>query len=167
MCQPGWEGFCGRMDTCLCMTEPLCCSPETTTALLIGYSSVTSPYLTLRSHELQHSRLPCSSPSPGVYSNSPPLSQWCHPTISSSVFPFPSLISTFPSIRDFADESALHIRWPKYWSFSFSLSPSNEYLVLISFRILFDCLAVQGTLKSLLQHHSSKASILWVYHNTK
>ena len=70
--------------------------------------------------------------------------------------------SIFPSIRVFSSESALHIRWPKYWSFSFSISPSNEYSGLISFRMdWFDLLAVQGTLKSLLQHHSSKASILW------
>ena len=71
------------------------------------------------------------------------------------------LPSIFPSIRVFSDESVLCIRWPKYWSFSFSISPSNEYLGLISFRIdWFDLLAVQGKLKSLLQHHSSKASIL-------
>ena len=71
------------------------------------------------------------------------------------------LHSIFPSIRVFSNESVLHIRWPKYWSFSFSLSPSNEYSGLISFRIdWFDLLAVQGTLKSLLQHHSSKASTL-------
>ena len=72
-----------------------------------------------------------------------------------------SLASIFPNIRVFSNESALRIRWPKCWSFSFSISPSNEYSGLISFRIdLFDLLAVQGTLKSLLQHHSSKASIL-------
>ena len=71
------------------------------------------------------------------------------------------LPSIFPSIRVFSSESALPIRWPNYWSFSFSISPSNEYSGLISFRIdWFDPLAVQGTLKSLLQHHSSKASIL-------
>ena len=69
--------------------------------------------------------------------------------------------SMFPSFRVFSDESVLHIRWPKYWSFSFSISPSNEYSGLISFRIdWFDLLAIQGTLRSLLQHHSSKASIL-------
>ena len=69
--------------------------------------------------------------------------------------------SIFPSIRVFSNESVLHIRWPKYWTFSFSISPSNEYLGLISFRMdWLDLLAVQGTLKSLLQHHSSKASIL-------
>ena len=73
------------------------------------------------------------------------------------------LPSIFPRIRVFSNlESVLHIRWPKYWSFSFSISPSNEYSGLISFRMdLLDLLAVQGTLKSLLQHHSSKASILW------
>ena len=72
------------------------------------------------------------------------------------------LPSIFPSIRVFSNESALHIRWPKYWSFSFSISPSNEYSGLISFGIdWLDLLAVQGTLKSLLQHHSSKASIIW------
>ena len=70
--------------------------------------------------------------------------------------------SVFPSIRVFSSESVLHSRWPKYWSFSFSISPSNEYSGLISFRVdWLDLLAVQGTLKSLLQHHSSKASILW------
>ena len=72
------------------------------------------------------------------------------------------LPSIFPSIRVFSNESTLHIRWPKYWSFSFSINPSNEYSGLISFRMdLLDLLAVQGTLKSLLQHHSSKASVLW------
>ena len=76
----------------------------------------------------------------------------CHPLL---------LLSIFPSIRVFSNESALHLRWPKYWSFSFSVSPSNEYLGLISFRMdCLDLLAVQGTLKSLLQHHSSEASIL-------
>ena len=79
--------------------------------------------------------------------------------------PSPPLLippSIFPSITVFSNESILHIRWPKYWSFSFSISPSNEYSGLISFRVdWLDLLAVQGTLKSLLQHHSSKASILW------
>ena len=78
----------------------------------------------------------------------------CHPLLL--------LPSIFPSIRIFSSESALHIRWPKYWSFSFSISPSNEHRGLISFRMdWLDLLAVHGTLKSLLQHHSSKASILW------
>ena len=76
-------------------------------------------------------------------------------------YPLLLLPSTFPSIRVFSNKSVLHIRWPKYWSFSFSISPSNEYSGLISFRMdWLDLVAVQGTLKSLLQHHSSKASIL-------
>ena len=115
----------------------------------------------LQSHGLQNARLPCPSPSPAACSNSCPLSRWCHLIISSSVVPFSSCSSIFPSIRVFSNESALHIRWPKYWSFNFSISPSNEYSVLISFRIdCFDLLAVQGTLKSLLLYHNSNASIL-------
>ena len=77
----------------------------------------------------------------------------CHPLLL--------LPSIFPSIRVFSNESAVCIRWPKYWSFRLSISPSNEYSGLISFRIYWFDLAVQGTLKSLLQHHSSKASVLW------
>ena len=150
--------------------------------LLFSYS-VASNYLW--PHGLQHPR-PCPSLSPGVCSNSHPLSQWCHPTISSchsllllpSIFPIfnlPNKIKSVtvsivspcichevmgPSIRVFSSKSALHIRWPKYWSFSLSISLSNEYSGLIYFRMdWFDLLAVQGTLKSLLQHHSSKASI--------
>ena len=112
-------------------------------------------------HGLQHARLSCPSPTPGVYSNSRPSSRWCHPTISSSCHPLLLLPSIFPSIRVFSSESVHFIRWPKYWSFSFSNSPSNEYSGLISFRMdWLDRLAVQGTLKSLIQHHSSKASIL-------
>ena len=115
----------------------------------------------LRPHGLQQARLPCPSLTPGVYSKSCPLSWWCHPTISSSDVPFSSCLQIFPSIRVFSNESILHIRWPKYWSFIFNISPYNKYSGLISFRIdWFDLLAVQGTLKSLLQHHSSKASIL-------
>ena len=114
----------------------------------------------LRPHELQHARPPCPSPTPGVYLNSCPLSQWCHPTISSSHLLL-LLPSIFPSIRVFSNESALGIRWPKYWSSSFNSSPSNEHPGLISFRMdWLDLLAVQGTLKSLLWHHSSKSSIL-------
>ena len=107
-------------------------------------------------HGLQYTRLPCPSPSPDACSNSCPLSQWYHPTISSSVLLL--LPSIFPSIKVFSNELVLHIRLPKYWRFSFS--SSNEHSGLISFRIdWFGRLAVQ-TLKSLLQHHSSKASIL-------
>ena len=116
----------------------------------------------LQPNGLQHTRLSCPSPSPKTCSSSCPLSQWYHPTISSSVVPFSSPSSMFPSIRVFSNESVLHIRWPKNWNFSFSISYSNAYSGLISFRIdWFDVLADQGTLKSLLQHHSSKALILW------
>ena len=114
----------------------------------------------LWSHGMQHARLPCLSPTPGAYSNSCPLSQWCHPTISASR---PLLLppSVLPSIRVFSDESVLLMRWPKYWSFSFSISPSIEYSWLISFRMdWLYLLIVQGTLKNLRQYHSSKASIL-------
>ena len=116
----------------------------------------------LRPHGLQLARPPCPSPTPGVLlklmsielvmpSNHLIL---CHPLLL--------LPSIFPSIRVFFCESVLHIRWPTYWSFSFSISPSNESSGLISFRMdWLDLLAVQGTLKSLLQHDSSKASILW------
>ena len=114
----------------------------------------------LWSHGLQHCQASLSIANYQSLLNSCPLSQWCHPTISSSVVPF-SLPSILPSIRVFSNESALHIRWPKFWSFSFSISPSNEHPGMISFRMdWLDLLAVQWTL-SLLQHHSSKAFILW------
>ena len=115
----------------------------------------------LQPHELQHGRLPCPSSTPRACWNLCPSSWWCHPTISSSVVPFSSCLQSFPASGSFPIESVLRIRWPKYWSFSFSISPSNEYSGQISFRM--DCLdlfIVQGTLKSLLQHRSSKASIL-------
>ena len=118
--------------------------------------------VSLQPHGLKHARLPCPSLSPRVYSNSCPLSQWCHPTISILCHPLLLLPSIFPSSRVFSSESVLCIRWSKYWSFSFNISPSNEYSGFISFRIhwfyLFD---VQRIFKSLLQHHSSKVSILW------
>jgi len=116
----------------------------------------------LQLHGLQHARLPCPSPTPRACSNSYPLSWWCHPS-NHLILCCPLLLlpSIFPSIRVFSSKSVLCIRCPKYWSFSFSISPSNEYSGLISFRMdWLDLLAVQGTLKSLLQHHSSKASIL-------
>ena len=112
----------------------------------------------LQPHEPQHARPPYPSPTPGIWSieSVMPSSHLipCHPLLL--------LPSIFPSIRVFSNDSALPIRWPKYWSFSFHISPSNEHPGLISFRMdWLDLLAVQGTLKSLLQHHSSKASILW------
>ena len=105
-------------------------------------------------------QLPESSPTPGVYSNTCSLSWWCHSIISSSVISS-SCLQSFPASRSFPMSQFFLIRWPKYWSFSFSISPSNEYSELISFRMdWLDLLAVQETLKSLLQHHSSKASVL-------
>ena len=112
----------------------------------------------LRPHESQHARPPCPSPSPGVHSNSRPLSE-CHAAISSSVIPFSSCPQSLPA-SVFSNESTLRMRWPKYWSFSFSIIPFKEIPGLISFRMdWLDLHAVQGTLKSLLQHHGSKASI--------
>ena len=129
--------------------------------LSVQFSSVTQSCLTLQPHESQHARPPCPSPTPGVHSDSRPSSWWCHPAISSSVVPFSSCPPIPPSIKVFSNESALHMRWPKYWSFSFNISPSNEHPGLIFFRMdWLDLLVVQGTLKSLLQHHSSKTSIL-------
>ena len=116
----------------------------------------------LQHHEPQHARPPCPSPTPRVYSNSCPLTRWRHPTISSSVDPFSCCQSISASGSFLMSQSVLHIRWLKYWSFSFSISPSNDHSGLISFRMdWLDLHAVQGTLKSLLQYHSTKASILW------
>ena len=116
----------------------------------------------LRPHGLQHSRLPCPSPSPGVCSNSCPLSWMVRPS-NHLILSHPLLLlpSIFLSIRVFSNESALRIRWPKYWSFSCSFSPSNDYSGLISFRMdWLDLFSVQGTLQSLFHHLSSKASVV-------
>ena len=121
------------------------------------FSSVAQSCLT---HVWTHARLPYPSPNPGACSlmsieSVMPSNHLilCHPLLL--------LPSIFPSIRVFSNESALRIRWPKYWSFSFNINPSNEHSGLISFRMYWlDLLAVQGTLKSLLQHHSSKAPVL-------
>ena len=130
--------------------------PKTDSSVQFSHSVMSD---SLQPQESQHTRPPCPSPTPKVYTNSCPSSQWCHPTISSSVIPFSSCLQSFPASGSFP--MSLHIRGPKYWSFSFSISPSSEYSGLISFRMdWLDLLAVQGTLKSLLQHHSSKASIL-------
>ena len=111
-------------------------------------------------HGLQHARLCCPSSSLRVCSNSCPLSRWCHPIIPSSVAPFFSCPQSLPASGSFP-MSLLSSSSGQSWNFSFSISPSNEYSGLISFRIdWFDLLAVQGTLKSLLEYHSSKASIL-------
>ena len=112
-------------------------------------------------HGLQHTRLPYPLPSPRPCRDSSPLSWWCHQTISSSVFPFSFCLQSFPA-SVFSNELALSIRWPMYWSFSFSISPSNEYSGLIFFRLdWLDLFSVQRILNSLLQHYSSKALILW------
>ena len=110
-------------------------------------------------YESQHTRHPCPLPTPRVYSNSCPSSRWCHPCISSPVVPFSSCPQSLPA-SVFSNESTLRMRWPKYWSFSFSISPSSEHPGLIFIMDWLDLLAVQETLKSLLQHHGSKASIL-------
>ena len=108
-------------------------------------------------HGLQYAKFLWPLLSSGVCSNSHPLNWWCYLSISL----YAPFFCLFSSIRIFSRELALHIRWSEYWSFSFSISPSREYSELISFRInWFDVLAVQGTLKSLLQHHRLKTSIL-------
>ena len=117
----------------------------------------------LQPHGWQHAGPPCPAPTPRACSNSCPLSHWCHPAISSSVVPFSSCLQSFPAsgyfpVSQYFTSGGQSI----YWSFSFSISSSNEYSGLISFRIdWLDLLEVQVTPKSLLQHHSSKASVLW------
>ena len=112
-------------------------------------------------HGLQHTRPPCPSPTPGVHPNSSPSSRWCHPVISSSVVPFSSLLPSFPASGSFEMSQFLASSGQSIWSFIFNISLSNEYSGLISFRMdWLDLHAIQGTLKSLLQHHSSKASVL-------
>ena len=114
----------------------------------------------MRPHESQHARPPCPSPTPGVHSNSSIelVMSSSHLILCRSLLLLPPIP---PSIRVFSSKSSLRIRWPKYWSFNFSISPSNEHPGPISFRMNWlNLLAVHGTLKSLLQHHSSKESIL-------
>ena len=114
----------------------------------------------LRPHGQQHARLPCPSPPPGAYSNSCPSCRWCHPAISSSVIPFSSYLQSFPALGSFP-MSQFFASGGQVLEFQLQLSPSNEHSGPISFRMdWLNLLAVQRTLKSLLQHHSSKASIL-------
>ena len=130
---------------------------------MIQFSSIQSP-----SHVQLCDSMNCSMPGLLVHHQ---LAESTQPMSIKSVMPSNHLIfchplfllpSIFPSVRFFSNESALHIRWRKYWSFSFNISPSNEHPGLFSFRMdWLDLLAVQGTLKSLLQHHSSKAAVLW------
>ena len=125
--------------------------------LLFNHSVISD---SLRRYGVQHARLPCPSLPSWSGSNSCPLSQWCHSTISPSGIPFSSCLQSLPASGSF-HESVLHIRWPKYWSFNFSISPSNEYSGLVSSRIdWFDLLADQGALKSLPQRYNWKASVL-------
>ena len=115
---------------------------------------------TLRPHEPQQARPPCPSPACRSLPKLMSIESVMPSTYRILCCPLLLLPTIFPSIRVFSNESALHMRWPKYWSFSFNISPSNEHPGLISFRMdWLDLLAVQGTLKRLLQHHSSKASI--------
>ena len=131
----------------------------TFTHLLLFSPSVMSN--SLWPHGLQHSRLPCLSLSPGVSSNSCPLSRWCPPTISSCVIPFSSCLQSFPASGSFLMCWLFASGGQSIGASASASVPSNEYSGLISFRMEWlDLLAVQGTLKSLLQHHSSKASIL-------
>ena len=116
----------------------------------------------LQLHRLQHTRPPCPSPNSWSLLKLMSIESVMPSNHLILCHPFFLLPSIFPSIRVFSNESVLPIRWPEYWSFSFTISPSNEHPGLISFRMdWLDLFAVQGTLKSLLQHHSSKASILW------
>ena len=126
--------------------------------MLFSHSVVSDSF---RPHGLQHARSLCPSPTPGVYSNLLSIESVMasnHFILCRSLLLLPSI---FPGIRLFSNESVLRIRWPKCWSFSFSISPSNEYSGLISFRMdWLDLLAVQGTLKNLPTYHSLKASVL-------
>ena len=135
MVNPAQKAFCWKQDL-----------PLTGILSSVQFShSVESD--SLPPHEPQDSRPPCSSPTPRIHSNSHPLSRWCHLAISSSVVPFSSCPQSLPA-SVFSNESTLHMRWPKYGSFSFSISPSNEYSGLISFGIdSFDLLDTQGTQK--------------------
>ena len=140
------------------LTERKCSSASL--LLLFQFSSVASD--SLQPHRLQQARPLCPSPTPRVHPNPCPLCRWCHPTISSSVVPFSSCLQSFPALGSFQMKSALGIRWPKYWSFSFNISPSNEHSELISFRMNWlDLLAVSPRdSQESSPTHSSKASIL-------
>ena len=139
----------------------MCIKSGPNDVLTLQFSSVAQSWPTL-CYPMNHSTpgLPVHHQLPEFTQTQRPLSRWCHPAISSSVVPFSSCPQSLPA-SVFSNESTLPMRWPKYWSFSFSIIPSKEIPGLISFRMdWLDLLAVQGTLKSLLQHYSSKASIL-------
>ena len=139
--------------------------------LKLQFSSVAQSCLTLQPHELQLARPPCPSPTPGVHPNPCPSSRRCHPAISSSVAPSPPAPQSFPASGSFpVSQLFLCMRWPKYWSFSFSISPSNEHPGLISFRMdWLDLLTVQGTLKisnTTVQKHQFFCNQLPLYFNS-
>ena len=152
--------ICNCIDGPHLLIKVLNCSAVQFSSVQFSRSAMSD---SLRHHEPQHTRPPCSSSAPGVHPNSCPMSPPKPMSIQlSHLLSSPSPpASTFPSIRVFSNESALHMRWPKYWSFSFSISPSNKHPGLISFRMdWLDLLAVQGTLKSLLQYHRCGV-LLW------
>ena len=129
--------------------------------MTVYYSCCSVMSNSLQPQGLQHTRPFCPPLSLRVCSNSCPLTQWCYLTFSSPAIPLLLLPSVFPNIRIFYSESAVCIKWQKYWRFRFNHNPSNKYSGLISFRIVgFTSLQIQGTLKSLLQQHNSKSSIL-------
>ena len=128
--QTAW-GLMYRFSSALVMVQDLSSLISLFSSVQFSHSVVSDSFWP---HELLRARSPCPSPTPRVYPNSCPLSWWCHPNISSRR-PLLLLPSIFPNIRVFSNEPALHIRWPKYWSFSFNISPSNEHSGLISFRM--------------------------------
>ena len=147
----------GRKNMCVCVCV---CSDIYSQSLSQFSCSVVSD--SLRPHGLEYAWPPCPSPTPGVYPNSCPSSWWCHPTISFSVVPLSSCLQSFPASGSFPMSQFFASGSQSIGSFSFNISPSDEYSGLFSFRIdWLDLLAVQGTLKILLQHHSSKTSVLW------
>ena len=154
------RGVWRKMDTCICMAEFFCCPFGTITTIIVNWLSVQSlsrvwlfataawqAFLSIPNSQSLLKLMCIESRMPSNHLI------FCYPLLL--------LLSIFSSSRVFPNESVLHISWPKYWSFSFNISPSNEYSGLISFRIDWFDLAVQGTLKS-LQHYSSKTSILWL-----
>ena len=158
-----WEVELAGYHKCLCLrVRKESFSFDYLEYLLLLFSCSVVQCLTLRTHGLQHVRLPFTSPFPGVCSNSCPLSRCCHSAISSSVFPFFSCPQSFPVSESFPMSQLFTSGGQSIGTSALANSLSSEYSGLISFRIYwFRLLAVQGTLKSLLQHHSLKASILW------
>ena len=150
-----WKGLCPLSDR----RDPQNCSDDMCISSVQFSRSIVSG--SLRPHGPQNSRLPCQSPTPRVHPNSCPSSRWCHSVISSSVVPFSSCPQSFPTSGSF-QMSQLFASGGQSWNFIFNIRPSNEHPGLISFRMdWLDLLAVQRTLKSLLQHYSSKAWIPW------